>query len=132
MSDLASGQVDLAFTGVTSSGPFIETGRLRPIAVSSLKRSPVYPQLPTLDESGLKGYELVVWYGLLAPAQTPRDIVMTLNGAINKALQQKDIQNRIAQEGAYPAGGTTEAFGEFLKSQLARYALVIREAKLKE
>ena len=132
MSDLASGQVDLSFTGAASSLGFIQAGKLRPIAATSLKRSPLFPDLPTLDESGLPGYEIVVWYGLLAPAQTPREIVMLLNAAINKSLTDPDIRKRIAQEGAYPAGGTPEEFGVFMKDQLARYAKMIRDAGLKK
>ena len=131
MSDLASGQVDLAFTGAASSLGFIQAGKLRPIAASSLKRSPLLPDLPTLDESGLPGYEIVVWYGLLAPAQTPREIVILLNAAINKSLADPDIRKRITQEGAYPAGGTPEEFGAFMKVQLTRYAKMIRDAGLK-
>ena len=132
MSDLAAGQIDLAFTGATSTHGFIQAGKLRPIAMSSLKRSPLLPELPTLDESGLPGYELASWYGLLAPAQTPREIVMLLNAAINKSLADPDIRKRIAQEGAYPAGGTPEEFGVFMKDQLARYAKMIRDAGLKK
>jgi len=132
MSDLAAGQIDLAFTGATSSLGFIQAGKLRPIATSSLKRSPLFPDLPTLDESGLPGYEIVVWYGLLAPAQTPREIVMLLNAAINKSLTDPDIRKRIAQEGAYPAGGTPEEMGVFMKDQLTRYAKMIKDAGLKK
>jgi len=132
MSDLASGQVDLAFTGAASSLGFIQAGKLRPIGASSLKRSPLFPDLPTLDESGLPGYEVVVWYGLLAPAQTPREIVTLLNTAINRSLTDPDIRKRIAQEGAYPAGGTPEELGAFMKEQLARYAKMIRDAGLKK
>jgi tripartite-type tricarboxylate transporter receptor subunit TctC len=132
MSDLASGQVDLSFTGAASSLGFIQAGKLRPIAATSLKRSPLFPDLPTLDESGLPGYEVVVWYGLLAPAHTPREIVMQLNAAINKSLADPDIRKRIAQEGAYPAGGTPEELGVFMKDQLARYAKMIKDAGLKK
>ena len=132
MSDLASGQVDLAFTGAASSLGFIQAGKLRPIAASSLKRSPLFPDLPTLDESGLPGYEIVVWYGLLAPAQTPREIVTLLNASVNRSLTDPDIRKRIAQEGAYPAGGTPEELGAFMKDQLARYAKMIKDAGLKK
>jgi tripartite-type tricarboxylate transporter receptor subunit TctC len=131
MSDLASGQVDLAFTGAASSLGYIQAGKLRPLAVSGLKRSPLFPDLPTLDQSGLPGYEIVVWYGLLAPARTSGEIVTTLNVALNRALTDTDIRRRIAHEGAYPVGGTTDQFGAFLKDQLARYASMIRNAGLK-
>ena len=132
MSDLASGQVDLAFTGAASSLGFIQAGKLRHIAASSLKRSPLFPDLPTLDESGLPGYEIVVWYGLLAPAQTPREIVTLLNASVNRSLTDPDIRKRIAQEGAYPAGGTPDELGAFMKDQLARYAKMIKDAGLKK
>ena len=132
MSDLASGQVDLAFTGVASSMGYIDTGRLRPLAVSSMRRAMLLPNLPTLDEAGLPGYELVVWYGLLAPAGTPRDVVTALNTALNRALGAADIQKRIAHEGAYPAAGTPEQFHAFLKDQLTRYATMIRQAGLRQ
>jgi tripartite-type tricarboxylate transporter receptor subunit TctC len=131
MRDLIAGQVDLAFTGAASALPFIQAGKLRALAVSGLQRSPMFPELPTLDESGLPGYEIVVWYGLLAPAQTPREIVNTLNAALNKMLTEPDVRKRIAQEGASPAGGTPEQFSAFLKDQLARYARVIKEAGIR-
>ena len=132
MSDLAAGQVDLAFTGAANSMGYIGAGRLRPLAVSGTRRSPLFPDLPTLDEAALPGFELIVWYGLLAPAGTPRDVITVLNAALNRALGAADIQKRIAHEGAYPAGGTPEQFQAFLKDQLARYVTMIRQAGLRQ
>jgi tripartite-type tricarboxylate transporter receptor subunit TctC len=130
MTDLASGQVDLAFTGTASSLPYIKAGRLRALASSGTSRGPLTPDLPTLDEAGLPGYQLVVFYGLLAPAGTPRDIVTTLNAALNKTIAHPDVAARITQEGATPAGGTPEQFGTFLKVELAKYGELVKAAGL--
>jgi len=131
MADLVSGQVDLAFTGPASSFGHIRTGRLVPLAVTGSRRSEMLPDMPTMAEAGLPSYELVVFYGLLAPAATPRDVITSLNAALHKALAHPDIKTRIAAEGAYPAGTTPEAFQSFLQSEIEKYARIINRAGIK-
>ena len=130
--DLLAGHVQLYFDGITTSMPRVRAGQLKALGVTSETRSPAAPSVPTFVELGLPRMVANAWYGLLAPAQTPREIVMLLNAAINKSLADPDIRKRIAQEGAYPAGGTPEEFGVFMKDQLARYAKMIRDAGLKK
>jgi len=130
MTDLASGQVDLAFTGAASSLPYIKTGRLRPLASSGPARTPLMPELPTLKEAGLPDYEMVVFYGLLAPAGTPAEVIAALNGALNKAIAHPDVAARIAHEGASPAGGTPQQFAAFLKAEIAKYARLVKAARI--
>jgi tripartite-type tricarboxylate transporter receptor subunit TctC len=131
MTDLLAGQVDLTFTGIATSAGHIRNGRLRPLAITSRERSPHAPDVPTMHESGLKGYELTNWYGLIAPAGVPRDIIATLHGAMQKALDAPDVRQRIAYEGAVPSGLGPEAFSAHIKAEMARYAKLIEAAKLK-
>ncbi len=131
MTDLISGQVDIAFTGIASSLGYIKAGKLVPLAVTGARRSDLVPHLPTMREAGLPGYELVVFYSLLAPAATSPEIVAALNAALHKSLEHPDIRARIANEGAYPAGNTPEQFREFLKAEIAKYAKVIKDAGIK-
>ena len=131
MTDLISGQVDVAFTGIASSLGYIKAGRLVPLAVTGPKRSDLLPNMPTMPEAGLPGYEVVVFYSLLAPAGTPKEITTALNAALHKSLEHPDIKTRIANEGAYPAGSTPEQFAAFLKTEIAKYAKVIKDAGIK-
>jgi len=131
MSDLISGQVQLAFTGTASSLGYIKAGRLAPLAVTGDRRSDLIPHVPTMAQAGLPGYEMVVFYSLLAPAATPREIINTLHAALHKSLEHSDIRARIAAEGAYPAGNTPEQFAAFLKAELAKHAKVIKDAGIK-
>jgi len=131
MTDLLSGQVDLTFTGIATSSGYIKQGRLRALAITSRERSPHAPHVPTISESGLAGYELTNWYGLIAPAGVAREIVAALNGALVKALESADVKTRIAHEGATPSGLGPEAFAAHIKAELARYEKLVREAKLR-
>jgi tripartite-type tricarboxylate transporter receptor subunit TctC len=131
MTDLLSGQVALAFTGIATSMGHVKQGRLRVLAITSSQRSPHAPDIPTLSESGLPGYELTNWYGLVGPAALPKDIVASLHAGMLKALEQNDVKQRIAQEGATPSGAGPEQFSALIKSELAKYGKLIREAKLK-
>jgi len=129
--DLIGGQVDLLFDQLSSSGPHIRAGKLRALAVTTEKRSPQFPELPTIDESGLKGYEASTFAALLAPAGTPKDIIARLNAAIQKALGSAFIKDRFAQLGSEPAGGTPEQFAAVLAKDSAKWAKVIRAAGIK-
>jgi len=131
LTDTIGGQVEMIFSGVPSLLPHIESGRLRAIAIGSLKRFAALPNVPTFDESGLKGYEATTWFGLMAPAKTPRDIVTRLNVEVDKILKSPDIRKRFLVEGLEPIGGSPEEFTRFTKSEIDKYAKVIKAAGLK-
>jgi tripartite-type tricarboxylate transporter receptor subunit TctC len=99
--------------------------------VTGKQRSPLLPEVPTIAESGLPGYEAGSWYGILAPAGTPRDIVMKLNAGIVKALKQLEVRERLANEGAEAIGGTPEEFAAHIKAELARMGKVIGDGRMK-
>ena len=124
--DLMSGQVQLMFDNLPSSMPYLKAGRLRPIAVTTAKRYPGLPEIPTISESGVPGFEAVAAFGILAPAGTPREIVARLNTEVNRALKLPDMQERFAQQGAIPAPGTPEDYGAFIRSEIAKWAKVVK------
>ena len=128
--DLISGQLDLVTTSTTQAATHIQSGRLRAIAVTSSQRSTQLPEVPTMSEAGLPGYELVGWYSMVAPAGTPRDIIMTLYRNFAKALEQPAVKANIALEGALPGGITPEQFAAFIRSEFEKYTKLVREARL--
>ena len=127
MTDLISGQIDFMFTPAPNAIAFVKSGKIRGIAVTSLKRSSALPELPTMDESGLKGFELLGWIGLLAPAGTPREIVDRLNGEINRMLAG-DIRPRLTDLGLDAVGGTPEQFAAFIRQDIAKYVKIVKVA----
>ena len=129
--DLIAGRVDLMFVSAQSALTQIRAQRLKALAVTSLKRSATLPELPTLDEAGLPGYESVAWWGLLAPARTPRDILLKLNAAVVKSLNQADTKEKLASEGAEIVANSPAQFDDFLRKEAAKWANVIDAAKLK-
>lgn len=106
----------------------IKSGKVRALAVTSLKRSPVFPELPTLDEAGLKGYEVTAWFGLAAPASTPREAVSRLNAALNKVTAQGEVRDQLVSRGAEVLQGTPEQFQAFVKAETDKWGPVIRRA----
>jgi tripartite-type tricarboxylate transporter receptor subunit TctC len=130
LTDLIAGQIQVLFNNAISTVPFIKSGQVRAIAVTSLKRMQALPQLPTIDESGVKGYDNSSWSAVAAPAGTPKEIITKLNGELNQILKLPDIQEKSAAVGADPVGGTPEQFGEYLKSEIAKFARVVKEAKI--
>ena len=131
MTDLLSGEVQLMFGTVVALVPHIQSGKLRAIAVTSRKRSALLPNVPTLAESGLPEYEAGSWYGILAPAGTPREVIDRLHGAIVKALKQPDVSKRLAAEGAEVIGSTPDEFAAHIKSEIARVGNVVRAAGIR-
>jgi tripartite-type tricarboxylate transporter receptor subunit TctC len=129
--ELIAGQVDLAFAGPTTALPHLAPGRIRALATTGARRSEMFPDVPTMSEAGVPGYEFTQWYGLLVPAKTPREIVNVLNAALLKAMDEPDVKKRIAGEAAAPAQGTPEEFSAYLKSELAKNAKMIKDANLK-
>ena len=126
MIDLLAGNTSLTFTGIPSLLPHTQSGRLRAIAVGSDKRLPLLPTVPTVVESGVAGYEVVQWYGLLAPAGTPREIVMKINADMAKFLASPDMVQRMASEGGLPTPSTPEQFGALIKTEMERWAAVVK------
>jgi tripartite-type tricarboxylate transporter receptor subunit TctC len=129
--DLIGGHVTVMFDNMPTSLPHVRAGKLRAIAVSTAKRSFALPQLPTVAESGLPGFEVSVWFSVLAPAATPRDIVQKLNAVLVKALQSPDVKQRLAEQGAEPVGNTPEQFAATIQRDLAKWAKVVKDANVK-
>jgi tripartite-type tricarboxylate transporter receptor subunit TctC len=131
LTDLLSGRVQLMFSSVVAILPHIRAEKLRGLAVTGAKRMPSMPDLPTIAESGLPGYEASSWYGVLAPAGTPREIVVKLNAEFVKALAQPEVRTSLVAEGAEPIGGTPEQFAAYIISEKERMGKLIREAKIR-
>jgi tripartite-type tricarboxylate transporter receptor subunit TctC len=126
LTDVAGGQVSVMFDTLLSAMPQIKSGRLKALAVTSAKRSASAPELPTVAESGVPGYEAVAWSGLLAPAHTPPEIVAKLNTEINVILSQPDVQKRFLNDGAEPLGGSPEKFSAHIGSEVRKWAAVAK------
>jgi tripartite-type tricarboxylate transporter receptor subunit TctC len=126
--DMMAGHTLFTITGVPPLAPLVDSGRLRAIGVGSAKRLPLYPKLPTVAESGYPEYEVTTWYGLLAPAKTPRETILQINGELLKLLARPDIREQLAQQAAEPLGSTPEEFGAHIQREIARWARVIKAA----
>ncbi|MCC7417706.1 MAG: tripartite tricarboxylate transporter substrate binding protein [Acidobacteria bacterium] len=126
MTDLLSGQVSLMFDQIVTAMPHVQSGRLRALGVTTAKRSAIAPDLPTLAESGLPGYEITTWHGLLAPAGTPREIVAKLSGEAARALQAADVREKFAGQGVDPVSSTPEQFHAFMQSELEKWGKVVK------
>ncbi len=131
LTDLLAGQVPVMFDNMPSCLPHVKANKLRALGLSTLKRSPALPALPTIAESGLPGFEVSVWFGILAPAGTPRDIVSHLNAIIVKALASPDMRERLAGQGAEPIGNTPEEFTAQMRRDLVKWAKVVKDAAIK-
>jgi tripartite-type tricarboxylate transporter receptor subunit TctC len=131
LTDLMGGQIQLMLENIPSTLPLAKSGRLRALAVSGLKRSALVPDLPTLDEAGLKGYEIVGWNGLFVPAGTPWNIVTHLHAEAARALAQSDVKERLTTMGAEGVGSSPEEFRAFVKAEISKWAKVVKEAGLK-
>jgi len=128
---LMSGEVDMGTMAVPGAIPIVRAGKVRALAVLSAKREPALPDVPTMKESGVDDFVVPIWYGILAPAGTPREIVNRLNSEIHKALASPDLIQRLANSGVEPLINTPEQFADFIKSEIVRYAKVIKDAGIK-
>jgi tripartite-type tricarboxylate transporter receptor subunit TctC len=129
--DTVAGNVEMMFSGVPALLPHIRSGRLRAIAIGSLKRFSALPDVPTFDESGLKGYEATTWFGLMAPIRTPGEIIARLNAEVDKIIKGPDLQTRFINDGLEPIGGTRQEFDKFIRDEIAKYAKVIKASGIK-
>jgi len=123
---LISGEVDLTYANIPAISAHVKSGRLRPLANLGPKRSDQLPQVPTMKEAGVAGVEVVVWYGLFAPAATPRDIVAKLGDAIGRAARSPDMKQRLVDLGAEPVGNSPEEFSKLVREELKRWAEVVK------
>lgn len=130
MPELVSGQVQMIVDIMPSTLPQVKNGRLRALAVTSPKRSPALPELPTVAESGLPDYQFTAWLGLFAPAQVPADVVWRVNSAFLAALQAPDMKDKLAQQGAEVAANTPQEFAAFFRGESEKWLRVVREAKI--
>ncbi len=129
--DVVNGNVAMMFAAVGVAQPLAKAGRLRVLAISSAARSPLAPDVPTVAEAGVPGYEATTWFALLAPAKTPQEIVTRLNGAIVKLNQTAEIRERLAAQGADPLNGTPQQVSTFIKSEVVKWAKVVSDAGVK-
>jgi len=129
--DVVAGHIEIYFGAMVSTIPHVKSGRLRALGVTSLKRVAAAGDTPTLDEQGLKGFETGSWFGMAAPAGTPRDIIMKLHAASTKAIQAPDIRDRMSAEGAEFVGDTPEQFLAFIKSEIAKWAKAVKASGAK-
>jgi tripartite-type tricarboxylate transporter receptor subunit TctC len=132
VTDVIGGQVHAMFADLPVLMPQIKGGTLRPIGVGSKRRSPVLPDVPTLDEQGIKDVYADNWYALLAPAKTPAPVIAKLNAAVTTVLNDPEISRKLIEAGADPAPGTPEQLTDFLKSELERWGKVIKEKNIKQ
>ncbi len=123
---LISGEVELSFANIPAISAHVKAGRLRPLANTGPQRSPQLPQVPTMKEAGVPGVEVVVWYGIFAPAATPRDVVAKLGDAIARAAHAPDMQRRLQDLGAEPVGNTPEEFTKLFREEVTRWAEVVK------
>ena len=126
--DLLSGRVPLHFSAVSTAAPHVRAGRRRAIAMTTPKRSPSMPEVPTFDEAGLKGYDVTGWYGLLAPAKTPPAIVSRINGDLRQVLADGETQKRLFQAGIEPTPTTPSEFAALIKVEIPKWAKVMKAA----
>jgi tripartite-type tricarboxylate transporter receptor subunit TctC len=131
ITDTMSGQTQFLFGSIAAVMPVVKQGRLRGIAVTTAKRLAALPDVPTLAESGVKGYDVVLWHGLVGPKGLPRPIVDRVNGELNKALKAKDMEEKLAADGVSPAGGTPEQFAAIIKRDIETWARVVKQAGVK-
>jgi len=131
LADMLGGQVDVMFDNLTSSIGHIRSGKLRALAVTTVTRYPELPELPTMQEAGVPGYEATAWFGIVVPRGTPRDAIVRINGEVNKALAQADVKEKLAQQGALARSWTPEEFGSFIHNEVVKWAKVVKASGAK-
>lgn len=131
MTDLLGGQVSLKMDTILSSTPHIASGKIKPLALASLRRSPLLPDVPTVAESGIPGYQGILWMGILVPSQTPKDIVNTLHKALVAAVRTPALVRRFEADGVLPVGSEPAEFERLIASEIRQWGELIQRAKIK-
>jgi len=131
MNDLLAGNVHLVVIGIPAAAPHIKAGKLRALAILARQRSDALPEVPTIAEAGMPDFEVTTWYGVLAPAGTPRAIIDRLNGELRKVMYARDLQERLAAMATEPVTSTPEEFAAYIKQEMAKWGDVVRKAGLK-
>jgi len=130
IADMLGGQIQVLMPGLAAALPHIRAGKLKPLAITGLKRHPLQPDLPTFEESGFKGFDGVQWYGIVGPANLPAEITRRLNSEINKAIAAPALQQRLSGEAIEPMPMTPEQFGKFIQADIAHWSALARERKI--
>jgi len=131
LEDIIAGRVSMMFADFTSAMPHVIAGTVRPLATSRIKRSSLYPDLPTMDEAGIKGFNLDAWAGLVAPAGTPPEIVTKLNGALRKVIDSPDVQAKFKNVGFEGFSSTPQELGDYMKAELVDWGKMVKDAGIK-
>jgi tripartite-type tricarboxylate transporter receptor subunit TctC len=126
LNDLLGGQVTMMFDTITTALPHVKSGKLRALAVTSVKRSPLAPELPTMIEAGLPGFDISAWYVMFAPANVPKDIMQRLNAEVNKAIADPEMRKTLGEQGVEFTGGTPDEADRFVKGEIERWAKIIK------
>jgi tripartite-type tricarboxylate transporter receptor subunit TctC len=129
--DIIAGRVSMMFVDFTAAMPHVKAGTVRPLAISRIHRSSLYPELPTMDEAGIKGFNLDAWAGLVAPSGTPPMVVTRLNGALRKVIDSPDVQAKFKNVGFEGLSSTPEELGAFMKVQLGKWESMVKDAGIK-
>jgi tripartite-type tricarboxylate transporter receptor subunit TctC len=131
VTDVMGGQVPLLWVSIPAAANFVKTGKLKALAVSTTKRSAVFPDVPTMAESGFKDFEVDSWYAMFVPANTPKAAIDRLNAAANKVLSMPDVKEKLLNQGAEAVGGSPDALGKVVKAELAKWDKVVKENGIK-
>jgi tripartite-type tricarboxylate transporter receptor subunit TctC len=131
MLDVVAGHVEMMASTILTVAPHAKAGKLRALAITTAKRSPAWPDIPTVSEAALKGYESLAWYGMVAPARLPAPVMEKLSGEIIKGTKSADMQSALVKQGADPVGSTPREFTAFIKGEMTKYQKVIQEAGIK-
>jgi tripartite-type tricarboxylate transporter receptor subunit TctC len=131
LTDLVGGQIDMMFDVLVTALPQVKGGRLRSLAITSAERSALVPDSPTMQEAGVTGFDAGTWFGVLAPAGTPKNVVDILSKALDATLAKPEFREALAAQGALVAGGTPQQFGQFFRSEMDKWGAIVRAAKIK-
>ena len=131
MTDVIAGQIQMLFGTILLTGPHVKAGRLRVLAVTTAQRWPGTPELPTMQEAGVPGFEITQWYGLIIAAKTPQPIIAKLNKEIARILHQQDVKDKLATDGAEAVGNSPEQFGAHVRNEVAKYGKLVKQLGLK-
>jgi tripartite-type tricarboxylate transporter receptor subunit TctC len=131
LADVVGGQLPIAFNTISNTASFDKSGRIRILAVASAKRLAQFPSLPTAAEQGMTGYQADIWFGLFAPAQTPRAVINAVNAAVNRALAEPEVEQKMRSQYYEPQPGSAEEMAAFVKNEVTKWGKTIREANIK-